>query len=46
MRIVIRNGPLRRTVPVDSDVGEIEIDLTGEEYTVTVPDEVTIRRRD
>lgn len=46
MRILIRDGRLNRAVPVDADVGKIEINLAGEEYTVTVPDEVTVRRRD
>ena len=46
MRVVIRDGRLNRAVPVTADVDEIEIDLTGEEYTVTVPEDVTVRRRD
>ena len=46
MRVVIRDGSLKRAIPVDANVGEIEIDLRGEEHTVVVPDDVTIRRRD
>jgi hypothetical protein len=45
--VCIKDDRLRRTVPVESTVGTIEIDLSGEENTVVLPAEapVTIEYR-
>ena len=44
-RIIIRDRPLKREVPTNALRGEIEIDLTGDEPTVVVPETVTVERR-
>ncbi|WP_199243727.1 hypothetical protein [Haloplanus salinarum] len=45
--VCIKDDRLHRTVPVESTVGTIEIDLSGEENTVVLPAEapVTIEYR-
>lgn len=45
-KIIIRDGTVQRTIPAKGVVGKIEIDLTGEEGTVTVPDGVRVKIRD
>ena len=43
-QIIIRDGMVKRTVPAKGVVGEIEIDLSGDEETVTVPEGVRVVR--
>lgn len=43
-RIVITDGVTRRTVPAQGLSGEIEIDLSGREKTVRVPESVRVER--
>ncbi|SDM16326.1 hypothetical protein SAMN04487949_1101 [Halogranum gelatinilyticum] len=43
-KIIIRDGTVKRTVPAKGVVGRIEIDLSGDERTVTVPDGVRVLR--
>lgn len=42
-RIILRDGAVKRTIPVDGIAGDIEIDLT-DEPNVTVPPEVEVHR--
>lgn len=44
-RIIIRDDPLKRDFTTRTLAGEIEIDLTGDEPTVIVPEEATVERR-
>lgn len=44
-RIIIRDRPLKREVPTNALRGEIEIDLTGDEPTVVVPEAIGVERR-
>ncbi|MFB6100935.1 MAG: hypothetical protein ABEJ73_00030 [Haloplanus sp.] len=43
----IKDTHLNRTIPVESAVGTIEIDLTGDEHTIVLPADapVTVERR-
>jgi hypothetical protein len=38
----IRDGRMDRTVPVESSMGTIEIDLSDEEATITVPPDASV----
>ena len=40
--VCIKDDRLHRTVPVESTVGTIEIDLSGEENTVVLPAEASV----
>jgi len=39
----ITDEQLDRVVPVESAVGTIEIDLSGDEATITLPTDVSVR---
>ena len=38
----IRDGRMDRTVPIEATVGTIEMDLSGEETTITVPPDASV----
>ncbi|GAB6860081.1 hypothetical protein ACFR97_02455 [Haloplanus litoreus] len=40
--VTIKDDRLNRTVPVESAVGTIEIDLSGEEHTIVVPADASV----
>ena len=41
-RIRIKDGRMNRIVPVDSTIGTIEIDLSGDEATIVLPSDVPV----
>jgi len=40
--VSIKDNRLNRTVPVESTVGTIEIDLSGEENTIVLPADASV----